>query len=875
MSFTKTTRNIYRSSSGHGDFSIEHGLDMGALTRLEDKIRLLQDDLDAERELRQRVERERTDLSVQLMQYADRLEEAEGSSESQIEMNKKRDVELSKLRKLLEDTHLESEENAHLLRKKHQEAIADFQDQLDGVQKAKAKIEREKQKFQAEVYELLAEVESANKDKLASLKTVEKLEYSVHELNVRIEELNRSLTEVTSQKSRLSSENIELINEVQEYKVSIENITHIKTQLATQLEDTKRHLEDEERKRSSLEQHVHTVEMELESLKVQIEEESEFRLELERQLAKANGEASTWKSKYETELQSHHEEVEELRRKMIAKTAEYEEQLESLLNKCSSLEKHKSRLQSEVEILVMDLEKATTHAQNLERQVTQLEKVNIDLKSKNEELTVIVEQTQRELRIKIADLQKFQYEYDKLKEVKENLVRENKKLADDLNDVKAHLNDANRRIHEMDLEIKRLESEREELSAAYKEAETLRKQEEARAQRLSAEMTQLKYDFEKRLALKEEEMEALRKQKEIEIEHLSMRLAEAEAKLKTEVARLKKKYQVQITELEMSLDAANKQMLDLQKTIKKQSMQIMELQSHYDETHRQLQQTVDQLGIAQRRCQGLQSELDEIRVTLESEIRTKKSLEQSLEESHTRINELTTINANITSAKSKLETELTALQGDYDSIHKDLRAADDRANRTITELKVTKERLVEQHERYVKIENIKKSLEIEVRNYQIRIEEVEANALAGGKRVIAKLETRIRDVEIELEEEKRRHIETQKILRKKEYRLKEILLQTEEDHRNLILMNEALDKVNEQCKMYKRQLAEQEGMSQQNLTRVRRFQRELEAAEERADQAENNLSFIRAKHRSWVTTSQVPGGMKQVFISEEQTSTRY
>lgn len=53
-----------------------------------------------------------------------------------------------------------------------------------------------------------------------------------------------------------------------------------------------------------------------------------------------------------------------------------------------------------------------------------------------------------------------------------------------------------------------------------------------------------------------------------------MRLAEAEAKLKTEVARLKKKYQAQITELELSLDAANKANIDLQKTIKRQALQI-------------------------------------------------------------------------------------------------------------------------------------------------------------------------------------------------------------------------------------------------------------------------------------------------------------
>lgn len=61
-------------------------------------------------------------------------------------------------------------------------------------------------------------------------------------------------------------------------------------------------------------------------------------------------------------------------------------------------------------------------------------------------------------------------------------------------------------------------------------------------------------------------------------------------------------------------------------------------------------------------------------------------------------------------------------------------------------------------------------------------------------------------------------------------------------------------------------------MSQQNLTRVRRFQRELEAAEDRADQAESNLSFIRAKHRSWVTTSTVPGGTRQVFVTEQEQS---
>lgn len=57
----------------------------------------------------------------------------------QFEINRKRDTELNKLRKLLEDVHLESEETAHLLKKKHQEIVADFQDQIDQLTKSKAR----------------------------------------------------------------------------------------------------------------------------------------------------------------------------------------------------------------------------------------------------------------------------------------------------------------------------------------------------------------------------------------------------------------------------------------------------------------------------------------------------------------------------------------------------------------------------------------------------------------------------------------------------------------------------------------------------------------------------------------------------------------
>ncbi|CAH1394736.1 unnamed protein product [Nezara viridula] len=872
LATSRTAKYTYRSSGGGtADVNIEYSADLSALSRLEDKIRLLSEDLESERELRQRIEREKADLSVQVLTLQERLEEAEGGAESQFEINKKRDTELLKLRKLLEDVHLESEETAHLLRKKHQEVVVDYQEQLDAISKAKSKAEKEKAKFQQEVYELLSQVESANKEKIISIKHSEKLEITIHELNVRIEELNRTIVDITSHKTRLHQENIELTKEVQDLKVNIENVTYLRSQVASQLEDARRRLEEDERRRSSLEASLHQVEVELESVRVQLEEEAEARLELERQLVKVNSDAATWKCKYETEASARIEEVEEIRKKYTVRLQEQEEHIETLIVKINNLEKQKSRLQSEVEVLIIDLEKANNTARELQKRSEQLEKINIELKSRLDETTIALDQSQRDLRNRTQELQRLNHELEKTREQKDSLARENKKLGDDLHDAKNTMGEMNRRLHEMELEIRRLENERDELAAAYREAEAGRKAEEQRSQRLSAEFGQFRHEAEKRISEKEEEIEIIRKQTSIEIEQLNARVAEAETKLKTEVIRIKKKLQVHITELELSLDVANKNNLQLQQTIKKQSLQLTELQAHYDETQRQLAVTMDQLAISSRKLQSLTAEIEEIRGNYESALRAKRSAEQMYEDAQTRINELTTINVNISGQRAKLEQELASIASDYEEVTKELRIADERYQKVQVELKHTVEILHEEQERIVKIETIKKSLEIEVKNLSVRLEEVEANAIVGGKRIISKLEARIRDIELELDEEKRRHAETVKILRKKERIVKEIMIQTEEDHKNLTMLQEALEKANQKITIYKRQLSEQEGVSQQSVTRVRRFQRELEAAEDRAETAESNLSLIRAKHRTFVTTSTVPGS--QVYLVQETRTT--
>merc|ERR1712241_1337014 len=122
---------------------------------------------------------------------------------------------------------------------------------------------------------------------------------------------------------------------------------------------------------------------------------------------------------------------------------------------------------------------------------------------------------------------------------------------------------------------------------------------------------------------------------------------------------------------------------------------------------------------------------------------------------------------------------------------------------------------------------IEKDLENEVRTLSVRIEEIETNSVATSKRTIQKMEIRIT----------------------------ELVLQSEEDRKNIIILQESLDKLNEKIKMYKRQLEEQESISNSNIMRVKKFQRELETAENRAEEAESTLNQFRSRERVFAAAS--------------------
>ena len=85
------------------------------------------------------VEKQRTELSRELDDLSERLDEAGGATAAQIELNKKREQELLKLRRDLEENQLQHEAAISSLRKKGQDAQNEMSDQIDQLTKVKSR----------------------------------------------------------------------------------------------------------------------------------------------------------------------------------------------------------------------------------------------------------------------------------------------------------------------------------------------------------------------------------------------------------------------------------------------------------------------------------------------------------------------------------------------------------------------------------------------------------------------------------------------------------------------------------------------------------------------------------------------------------------
>ena len=140
--------------------------------------------------------------------------------------------------------------------------------------------------------------------------------------------------------------------------------------------------------------------------------------------------------------------------------------------------------------------------------------------------------------------------------------------------------------------------------------------------------------------------------------------------------------------------------------------------------------------------------------------------------------------------------------------------------------------------------------EAQVKEMQSKLDEAETTALKGGKKAMNKLDSRIRELESEVDAENRRHADAQKNLRKSERRIKELSFAADEDRKNQERMQYLVDQLQSKIKSYKKQIEEAEEIAALNLAKFRKVQGNLNEAEVQADLNEQALGKARARGRS-------------------------
>ncbi|XP_024080484.1 myosin heavy chain, muscle isoform X30 [Cimex lectularius] len=813
---------------------------------LQGRIEELEEEVEAERQARGKAEKQRADLARELEELGERLEEAGGATSAQIELNKKREAEMSKLRRDLEEANIQHESTLANLRKKHNDAVSEMGDQIDQLNKLKTKVEKEKCQYLCELNDVRASIDHLTNEKAATEKVAKQLQHQVSDVQGKLEEANRTLNDFDAAKKKLSIENSDLLRQLEEAESQVSQLSKLKISLTTQLEDTKRLADEEARERATLLGKFRNLEHDLDNLREQVEEEAEAKADTQRQLSKANAEAQLWRSKYESEGVARAEELEEAKRKLQARLAEAEETIESLNQKVVALEKTKQRLATEVEDLQLEVDRANAVANAAEKKAKAIDKIIGEWKLKVDDLAAELDASQKECRNYSTELFRLKGAYEEGQEQLEAVRRENKNLADEVKDLLDQIGEGGRNIHEIEKQRKRLEMEKDELQAALEEAEAALEQEENKVLRSQLELSQVRQEIDRRLQEKEEEFENTRKNHQRALDSMQASL-EAEAKGKAEALRMKKKLEADINELEIALDHANKANAEAQKSIKKYQQQLKDVQTALEEEQRARDDAREQLGIAERRANALGNELEESRTLLEQADRGRRQAEQELGDAHEQLNELAAQATSASAAKRKLEGELQTLHADLDELLNEAKNSEEKAKKAMVDAARLADELRAEQDHAQTQEKLRKALETQIKELQVRLDEAENNALKGGKKAIAKLEQRVRELENELDGEQRRHADAQKNLRKSERRVKELSFQSDEDRKNHERMQDLVDKLQQKIKTYKRQIEEAEEIAALNLAKFRKAQQELEEAEERADLAEQAVSKFRTK----------------------------
>ncbi|XP_035254581.1 myosin-11-like [Anguilla anguilla] len=821
----------------------------GALKRIRELEGLLseaQDDLEAERSARAKVERARQDLGDELEALKSELEDTLDTTAAQQELRVKREQEVALLKQTLEEEGRAHEAQVQELRQKHTQAAEELSEQLEQCKRAKSSVEKAKVALEQELAELSTDVRSLTSAKQELEHKRKKVEGQLADLQARYSDSERQRAELGDRVVKTAAEldNMTgLLNEAESKNIKLSKEV---ASLSSQLQDSQGLLAEETRQKLNISARLRQTEEDRNALQEQLEEEAEGRRGCERQVSSLNGQLSDSRKKVD-ELSSSLELLEEskrrLQRDLDGAGLRYEEKASAY----DKLDKSKARLQQELDDLLVDLDNQRQLVSSLEKKQKKFDQMVAEEKSASCKFAEERDRAEADLREKETRVLSLTRALEEAQRYCEEQERSNKALRAEMEDLVSSKDDVGKSVHELEKAKRGLEAQVEEMLVQVEELEDELQAAEDAKLRLEVNMQALKGQHERDLQAREEQGEEKSRHLLKQVRELEINL-EDERKQRAVMAAAKKKLEGDLKDLEDQVEMSSRGHDEAVKQLRKVQALAKDLQREVDDSRSAREEVLSSFRETERKARSLETDLIQLQEELAATERAKKQVEAERDEM---AEDLTNSSrkATFSDERHRLEAKIAHLEEELEEEQGNMELLNDRLRRAVQQADQLSSELQAERAANQKSESGRQQLERQNKDLRAKLQDMEGQVKSKFRASVAALEAKVLQLGDLLEEESRERQAIGRGIRQKDKKLKDMTIQVEEERKQALHYKDQVEKAYVRVKQLKRQVEELEEESQRVAADRRKLQRELEEAGEANDALSHEVSSLKSKLR--------------------------
>uniref|UniRef100_A0A7N6BUH8 Myosin, heavy chain 10, non-muscle n=1 Tax=Anabas testudineus TaxID=64144 RepID=A0A7N6BUH8_ANATE len=805
---------------------------------LQAQLAELQEDLESEKMCRSKAEKLKRDLSEELEALKTELEDTLDTTAAQQELRTKREQEVAELKKAIDEESKNHEAQIQDMRQRHATVLEELSEQLEQAKRFKANLEKSKQSLENDNRELSCEVNGLQQAKTESEHKRKKLEAQLQEFMSRATEVERAKGELAERSNKLQTEldNVSTLLEEAEKK-SVKLAKEVDN-LNSKLQDSEDLRQEETRQKLNLSGQIRQLEVEKNTLLEQQEEDEEARRNLEKQLQSVQAQLFETKKKLDEDVGAM-EGLEEVKKKLQKDLELASQRLEEKTLALDKMEKTKNRLQQELDDQLVDLDHQRQIVSNLEKKQKKFDQMLAEEKTISARYAEERDRAEAEAREKETKALSMARALEEALEAKEELERFNKQLRAEMEDLISSKDDVGKNVHELEKSKRTLEQQVEEMRTQLEELEDELQATEDAKLRLEVNMQAMKAQFDRDAQARDEQGEEKKRALVKQVREMETEL-EDERKQRTLAVTAKKKLEMDLNELEGQIEAANKGRDEAIKQLRKLQAQMKDYQRELEEARASRDEIFTQSKENEKKLKSLEAEILQLQEDHAASERARRHAEQERDELADEISNSACGKSSLLEEKRRLEARIAQLEEELEEEQGNMEMLNDRFRKSTMQVDCSlNTELAAERNTAQKSENARQQMERQNKELKAKLAELEGAVKSKFKATITALETKILQVEEQLEQETKEKAAANKTVRRTEKKLKEVMMQVDDERRHADQYKEQMEKANSRMKQLKRQLEEAEEEATRANASRRKLQRELD------DSSEANEGLIR------------------------------